>query len=184
MLLQLVKPSVGTQTGFFGSEGYLLLFAFIYGVLFNASEILCACWLELHLEYEEGYTYQCSYLRWGYLLFFIWTSWLFWQSNAPPCLLCLKLSILVRWPVLVWWPCIGEGILRCSFYLSLNVLANSPKYSSSQCSLLHLYHYFVPLFYCIGSLSLDVYKYVHDCSVALEICVDAILTTHVLYAFV
>ena len=27
----------------------------------------------------------------------------------------LKLSMVVYWPVVVWWPCIGAGALRSSF---------------------------------------------------------------------
>ena len=38
-------------------------------------------------------------------------------------------------------------------YFYLNVLADSPIYSSSESSLLHLYHYIILLLHCIGSLS-------------------------------
>ena len=27
----------------------------------------------------------------------------------------LKFFIVVRWPLVVWWPCFGKGSLRCSF---------------------------------------------------------------------
>ena len=70
----------------------------------------------------------------------------------------LKLSSVLGWPVIDWWPYMGEGAFRCSFNLSPNVLAESPKYSSSQCSLLHLYQYIIPLFCYIWSLSFGVIR--------------------------
>ena len=50
----------------------------------------------------------------------------------------LKLLMLVVWPVVLLWSCIGDGAFRCSLNLSPNVLAVSPIYSSSQSNLLHL----------------------------------------------
>ena len=65
----------------------------------------------------------------------------------------LKLSIVVWWPVVVWYLCIGKGAFRCCFYLSPSVLADSVMYSSLQSTLSHLYQYTVPLLHCMGSLS-------------------------------
>ena len=47
----------------------------------------------------------------------------------------------------------GEGVLRCSLNLSAKFLADSPIYSSSQSTLLHLYLYMTPLFFQMVSLS-------------------------------
>ena len=75
-----------------------------------------------------------------------------------------SLSIFVRQSVVVWWPCVGEGALRGSLYLSPNVLVDSPIYSSLQSSLWHLYQYITPLLYYIKSLSLG------DASEVLIVC--------------
>ena len=48
----------------------------------------------------------------------------------------------------------GEGALKCSFGLSLKVLADCPIYSSSHSSLSHLYLYFNLLSFVLFSLSL------------------------------
>ena len=64
----------------------------------------------------------------------------------------LKLLMLVVWPVVLLWSCIGEGVFRCSLNLSPNVLAVSPIYSSSQSNLLHLNLYIMPLLLVMWSL--------------------------------
>ena len=46
----------------------------------------------------------------------------------------LKLSMVVIWPLAVWWWKIGEGVFMCSLTLSPKVLPDSPTYSSSQSS--------------------------------------------------
>ena len=56
------------------------------------------------------------------------------------------------------WSCIGEGAFRCSLNLSPKFLADSPIYSSSHSTLLHLNLYMTPLFLRIGSLSLGVIR--------------------------
>ena len=69
------------------------------------------------------------------------------------------------WPVVEWWPCIAEGDLRCSLYLSSSVLADS-IYSYLQYSLLHLNLYITPCFSCMGSLSLggtSMFLIMHGC---------------------
>ena len=67
----------------------------------------------------------------------------------------LKLSMVVRWPVVVWWLCIGEGAFRCSLYLCSNVVAISPMHSSLHSTLSNLYQYIIQLLHCIRSLSFD-----------------------------
>ena len=69
-----------------------------------------------------------------------------------------KLSIVTSWPEMVRWSCMGDGALRCSLYLSSKFLADSPIYSSSQSTLLHLYLYMTPLFLRSGSLSLGAIR--------------------------
>ena len=53
------------------------------------------------------------------------------------------------------WSYMGEGSLRCSLILSSKVLADSPMYSSSHSTLLHLYLKIIPLFCVMMSLSLE-----------------------------
>ena len=50
----------------------------------------------------------------------------------------LKFSKETWWPVVLKWSKTGEGALRCSLNLSPNVLDDSPMYSSSHSTLLHL----------------------------------------------
>ena len=50
----------------------------------------------------------------------------------------LKFSNETWWPVVLKWSKTGEGALRCSLNLSPNVLDDSPIYSSSHSTLLHL----------------------------------------------
>ena len=64
-----------------------------------------------------------------------------------------KLSIVTLWPEMTEWSWMGEGVLRCSLNLSAKFLADSPMYSSSQSTLLHLYLYMTPFFFRIVSLS-------------------------------
>ena len=74
----------------------------------------------------------------------------FWSSLAN----MLKSSTDTVWPEMVKWSWIGEGDFWCSLYLSPKVLADSPMYSSSHSTLLHLKLYIAPLLFSIGSLSL------------------------------
>ena len=64
-----------------------------------------------------------------------------------------KLSMVTLWPEMVEWSWMGEGVLRCSLNLSAKFLADSPIYSSSQSTLLHLNLYMTPLFFQMVSLS-------------------------------
>ena len=66
----------------------------------------------------------------------------------------LKLSRDTSWPVVFWWSMIGDGALKCSLYLSPNVLPDSPIYSSPQSTRPYLYTYITPLFFSMVSLSL------------------------------
>ena len=72
-------------------------------------------------------------------------------SSLP---IILKFSTDVMWPVLFWCSCMGDGVFRCSLYLSSNVLDDSPIYSSSQSILSHLNQYITLLFLLMVSLSL------------------------------
>ena len=65
------------------------------------------------------------------------------ENPCPSMPAMLKLSMLVRWPVVVWWPYMGEGAFRHSLYLAPNLLVDSPVYSLSQPTLLHLYQYMI-----------------------------------------
>ena len=75
----------------------------------------------------------------------------FWFSLST----ILKFSSIVVWPVVLQWSYIGKRALRCSLNLSQNVLEDSPMYSSSHLSLLHLYLYMMPLFLFLWSLFLS-----------------------------
>ena len=65
----------------------------------------------------------------------------------------LKLLMLVVWPVVLLWSCIGKGAFRCSLNLSPNVLAVSPIYASSHSKLSHLNLCIMPLLLVMWSLS-------------------------------
>ena len=52
-----------------------------------------------------------------------------------------KSSTAVMWHVLFWWSYMVDGFFKCSLNLSPKVLANSPMYSASYSTLLHLYWY-------------------------------------------
>ena len=43
------------------------------------------------------------------------------------------------------------GFFRCSWYLSQNILMDSPTYSSLQSTMSHLYQYVMQLLHCMGS---------------------------------
>ena len=78
--------------------------------------------------------------------------------------------------------CISEGAFRSSLYLSPNVLPDCPIFphcSQPCCMYMSILHHF-----CIVWIFAHWwYKYVLDCSVASEVCVDAILTAYAFYAF-
>ena len=74
----------------------------------------------------------------------------FWSSLPT----ISKFSILMLWPVVLWWSNMGDGAFWCSLNLSPKVLEDSPIYSSSHSTLSHLYLYMTPLFFNRGSLSL------------------------------
>ena len=61
--------------------------------------------------------------------------------------------MVTLWPEMLQWSWMGEGDFWCSLNLSAKVLADSPMYSSSDLSSLHLYLYITPLLLVIGSLS-------------------------------
>ena len=75
---------------------------------------------------------------------------------AKPCpffLSMVKLFLVAKWLVVVWWSCMGESFISCSLYLFANVLVNSLVHSSSHSAWLHLNEYIIPLLHCTGSLS-------------------------------
>ena len=72
----------------------------------------------------------------------------FWSSLPT----ILKLSIVTLWPEMIEWSWMGIGVLRCSLNLSAKFLADSPMYSSSHSTLLHLYLYMTLLFFMMVSL--------------------------------
>ena len=74
----------------------------------------------------------------------------FWFSLP----IIVKLLMVTLWPEMLPWSWMGEGDFWCSLNLSAKVLADSPMYSSSHPSSLHLYLYMIPLLLVIGSLSL------------------------------
>ena len=81
-------------------------------------------------------------------------SFIFLAKLCPFLPIIWKLLWLVGWPVWLLWWWIGEGVFRCSLYLSPKVLEVSPIYSSSQPRSPHWYQYMAPLWLTIGSLSL------------------------------
>ena len=71
-----------------------------------------------------------QYICWGWGC--TWTPLWSWPSCFLPLPIILKFSIVVSWPLLSWSAKIGDGDFICSLNLSLNVLPDSPIYSSSQ----------------------------------------------------
>ena len=65
----------------------------------------------------------------------------------------VKSLMVTLWPEVLQWSWIGEEDFWWSLNLSAKVLADSPIYSSSHPSSLHLYLYITPLLLVIGSLS-------------------------------
>ena len=97
------------------------------------------CWAEPHPICVADGTCLSFYWEMDY-----WPLWIMlllsicWGSGLPfPTM--LKFSMVTWWPVVLKWSYIGEGALRCSLNLSLNVLEDSPMYSSSHFTLSHLY---------------------------------------------
>ena len=76
----------------------------------------------------------------------------FWSSLPN----ILKFAMVTVWPEMLKWSYIGEGASRCSLNLSPKFLADSPMYSLSHSTMLHLNLYMTPLFLRIGSLSFGV----------------------------
>ena len=74
--------------------------------------------------------------------------------------ICASLSTMVKYSGLTGCPvvevcmCMGEGVLRCSLYLSPRVLPDSPMYCSVQLVLGHLYLYMTPPLVSLESLYL------------------------------
>ena len=77
----------------------------------------------------------------------------------------------------------GDGAFICSLCLSANVLPHSPIYSSSQCTLLHLYLYIMSLFCQMVSLSLGLTKKVPDSPASLEVHLYSKFAADVFTAF-
>ena len=49
--------------------------------------------------------------------------WLFWPWPSLPTM--PKLSRVMGWPVVNWWPCMGGGAFRCSLNLSPNLICQT-----------------------------------------------------------
>ena len=101
-------------------------------VLGGGSDVLCTC---LHsggshwcLIWISGMLSRSPSHIWGrlYLPIFLFTvgllTLLYLDSLAvlakscPSLSTMLKFSMVIRWPVVFWWRCIGQGTLRCSLY--------------------------------------------------------------------
>ena len=158
------------------------------GVQGGASDVLCSFWCS-HLSESWVLAKTPSHI-WGRLclpmFLFRQGLWTLMYVDSltvltKPCsslAYMLKLSIMIRWPVVVWWLCIGEVAFSCSFYLSLNVLSDFSMYFSSHSTLSHLYqcalYVLFVLWWC---------NYVLDCSIAPEMHADTILTTYTFDVF-
>ena len=94
---------------------------------------------------------------------------------SPTLPIMLKLSMLVRWQMVMWWSCSGEGALGCSFYLSPNDLGEYIQYIYHHSPVYYictsiLYHFCTVL--CPYPWVIQVFL---DCSVSLEICLDGMI---------
>ena len=105
-----------------------------------------------YLSFSSGLLHRTSSHIWGrwYLPMYLFRDGLhsfmvlmrFW-SSLP---IILKLSMVTSWTEMMEWSYIGEGVFWCSLNFSVNVLADSPMYSSSHSTLWHLYMYMTPPF--------------------------------------
>ena len=86
-------------------------------------------------------------------------------SSLP---IMLKLPSVMVWPVCCKCLWMGEGCLRCSFLLSLRVLAVSPIYSSSQLRWVALVAVYDSTFIVLGVLVLRLHDYLFYNSVTLQ----------------
>ena len=117
------------------------------GVSCNISSYVCGSWHFPRFLLSEG---SLTHIYMATFMFLI----------TP----CTSLSAIVKHfgltgcPVEWLWWCMGDGALRYSLSLSLNVLPNSPIYSSRQLMCGHLYLYMTPLFLNLLSLFLRAMK--------------------------
>ena len=135
----------------------------------------CSVHLLMFLLFSSGVLHGTPFHMWGKLCLtmFLLRVGLFtltkMDSFIVPAKSCPSLATMLNLSSVVeWWPHIGEGASRCSLNLSPNVLADSPMYSPSKSSLLHLYNILSQfLFYLV--LILRCYKKVLEHSVPLNI---------------
>ena len=116
----------------------------------GASDVLCpcTCWRDhWFLTWGSGVLLRPPSQMWGklYIPMFLIRVWLFTHMNVGllncsietlPLPVYLKLSSVVEWPVMEWWPFTGDHALKCSLNLSPKVLATSPMYLSLHFELL------------------------------------------------
>ena len=113
------------------------------GVSFNTWSHTCGNWNFPKFLFKEG----------SRTLMYI-VSLMFLAKHCDSLSTVEKHSGLTGCPVVDVCRCMGEGALRCSFYLSPNVLPDSPMYCTVQFVFEHLYLYMTPLLASLGSLSL------------------------------
>ena len=76
-------------------------------------------------------------------------------KHCPSLPTMLTLFNVIEWPVVDWWPYMGEVAIKCSLNLWPNVVADSPVYSLLHSCLLHLYQCIILLLF-IWSVSFGV----------------------------
>ena len=95
-----------------------------------------------------------------------------------------KLSIVIVWPVVFWCSNIDEGAFKCSLYLSPNVLADSPIYSSSHSVLPHLNQYMTDIaLFCCCILIFRKHQEIFQSFSSFEVYMNTIFATGGFVAF-
>ena len=103
-------------------------------------------------SHMSGKLYLEVFLLRGSLLTLIYLdSFIVLVKHCSSLSITLQFSMVIGWAV-EWWPCIGDGVLKCSLYLSPNVLGGFPLSSSLQSSLSNVNQYIIPLFLMYGIL--------------------------------
>ena len=116
-------------------------------VLYNTSSHMCGWWYLPIFLLRDG---SLTLMNRASLIALV----RFW-SFLP---IMLKFLMSALWPEILQWSWMGEGDFWCSFNLSAKVLADSPIYSYTHPSSLHVNLYMTPLLMVIGSLSLGAMR--------------------------
>ena len=128
------------------------------------------------------YTYICSY-KGGTIYPYVYGHLTVLLKLCPSLPTMLMLSSVVGWSVVDWWPYMGGNAFRCFLNLFMKCSSGfSYVFIITVQPIVPIPVYYATFsLYCI--LVLRWCKDVLECSVAIEICIDAILAANVLNTF-